>query len=68
MVNSKNKRTLSPPVGAVSNRTESALLETVLTKWENSRYGILTAPVWSASLILRSTISRERRSAFPMET
>ena len=56
MVNSKDKWTLSPPVGAVSNRTASALLETVPTKRENGRGGFLTAPVWRVSLILRSTI------------
>ena len=47
---------LSEPVGAVSNRTASALLETVPTKRQNGKYGFLTAPVWSVSLILRSTV------------
>ncbi len=65
IVNSKNKEAFSPlgfdpdlsgPVGTVSNRTGYALLETVPTKRENGRCGILTAPVWSVSLILRSTI------------
>ena len=56
MVNSKNKWTFSPLVGAVFNRTESALFLTVPTKRENGKYGFLTAPVWSVSLILKSTI------------
>ena len=47
---------LSGPVGAVSNRTALALLETVPTKRQNGKYGFLTAPVWNVSLILRSTI------------
>ena len=47
MVKSKNKWTLSPPVGAVSNRTAFT---------QPGRCGFLTAPVWSVSLILRSTI------------
>ena len=42
---------LSPPVGAVCNRTEQGQLETVPTKRENGRYGFLTPPVWRVQLI-----------------
>ncbi len=51
MVNSKIKETLSPPVGAVSNRTASALLETVPTK----RVSFSGFPVFPFSLIRHRT-------------
>ena len=61
MVNFKNKYMLLAPVGAVSNRTALAPLETAPIKRQNSRGGFLTAPVWSVSLILRSTINKTQR-------
>ena len=48
--------------------TASALLETVPTKRENGRCGLLTAPVWSVSLILRSTIIQNALDALEART